>query len=170
MLKNPQKMNANAANPAAAVANKNHMQLKPDIRSATSADYQQLIILLQEENLPVVDIDTGLPHFFVATEGPDIIAGIGMEYYGESALLRSMVTSPAWRNKGLASALTDTLFEYARKKGVRSIYIVTTTAEKYFLQKGFERIERSSVEEQVLQSAEFNGLCPSTAAIMRRSI
>jgi amino-acid N-acetyltransferase len=146
------------------------MQSMPEIRTATAADYQQLATLLQEENLPVIDIDTSLPHFFVATEGADIIAGIGMEYYGGSALLRSMVTAPVWRGRGLASALTETLFEYARKKGVRSIYIVTTTAEKYFLQKGFERIERASVDAGVLQSAEFNGLCPSTAAIMRRPI
>jgi amino-acid N-acetyltransferase len=141
-----------------------------NIRPATAADYNQLIGLLQAESLPVVDIDTGLPHFFVATESPVIVAGIGMEHYGEAALLRSMVTAPAYRGRGLASALIDTLFDYARKKGVRTVYIVTTTAEMYFLEKGFEKIERSSVDRQVLQSAEFNGLCPSTAAIMRRLI
>ena len=146
------------------------MQSKPIIRPATAADYRQLVSLLQEENLPVVDIDKGLPHFFVAADDSIIVAGIGLEHYGEAALLRSMITVPAYRGRGLASDLIDTLFEYAREKGVSSIYIVTTTAEKYFLQKGFERIDRSSVDEQVLQSAEFNGLCPSTAAIMRRSI
>jgi amino-acid N-acetyltransferase len=146
------------------------MQSMPTIRPAMAADYKQLVSLLQEENLPIVDIDKRLPHFFVAVEDPIIVAAIGMEYYGEAALLRSMITAAAYRGRGLASELIDTLFEYAREKGVRSIYIVTTTAEKYFLQKGFERIERSLVDAPVLQSAEFNGLCPSTAAIMRRSI
>jgi amino-acid N-acetyltransferase len=149
---------------------KSEMQMATQIRPATAADYNKLAALLQTEQLPVVDIDTSLPHFFVATNGDDVIAGIGMEHYDKAALLRSMVTAPAWRGRGLASALVDTLFEYAGKAGVRSIYIVTTTAEEYFLQKGFKRIDRSGVDQLVLQSAEFNGLCPSSAAIMVKAM
>lgn len=146
------------------------MQAIANIRPATAADYQQLAALLQAENLPVTDIDRALPHFFVATAGSEIIAGIGMELYGEAMLLRSMVTAPGRRGGGLASALIDTLFHYARGKGVSSVYIVTATAEKFFERKGFVRIERSAVNELVLQSAEFNGLCPSSAAIMIRRL
>jgi amino-acid N-acetyltransferase len=142
----------------------------PYIRPATESDYHELVTLLKQENLPIADIASGLPHFFVATEGTAIVAGIGMEHFGKAALLRSMFTTPAWRNRGLASMLTDTLLQYARQEGAQSIYIVTTTAEKYFLKKGFEPIERSSVDKLVLQSAEFNGLCPSTATIMWRRI
>jgi amino-acid N-acetyltransferase len=136
------------------------------IRPANADDYGQLVTLLQAENLPVTDIDKGLPHFFIATDGLQIVAGIGMEYYGDAALLRSMVTAPEWRGKGLAAALIDTLFQYASNKGARTIYIVTTTAEQYFRKRGFDRLERESVHPLVLQSAEFNGLCPSTAVIM----
>jgi amino-acid N-acetyltransferase len=140
------------------------------IRPATAADYKQLIELLQAENLPVVDIDAELPHFFVAVEEKDIVAGIGLEHYGEAALLRSMVTAPGWRNRGLAATLIDQLIQYAASKSVQKVFAVATTAEKYLQAKGFTRIDRSLVHPMVLQSAEFNGLCPSTAAVLYREL
>src|SRR5690349_15582574 len=141
-----------------------------NIRAATVADYQQVVALLQSENLPVSDLSPELSHFFVAVNENEIVAAIGLEYYDQSALLRSMVTAPPWRNHGLATALIDKLFEYAKSKAVNKIYIITNTAEKYFSQKAFNRIDRSLVDEAVLSSEEFNGLCPSTASIMYRHI
>ena len=144
--------------------------MSPDvtIRAATAADFLAVAALLREANLPVADVDPQLTHFFVGDHNGTILAAIGLEHYGEAALLRSLVTAEAWRNKGLASQLVERLLLYAREKGVRHIYLITTTAEKFFQQKGFEITGRPVVHTALLQSREFNGLCPSTAAVMYR--
>ncbi len=51
-----------------------------------------------------------------------------------------------------------------------SAYLHTTTAESFFPQLGFARIERQDVPLAVQASREFNGICPASAAVMRREL
>lgn len=140
------------------------------IRPANSNDYAEVITLLQQDNLPVEDIDPQLPHFFVSEENGHITAAAGLEVYTEGALLRSVVVHISKRNQGLASRLLEELFPYATRQSINKLFLITTTAEKYFLQKGFIKTGRDNVPASVLQSKEFNGLCPSSATIMFRSL
>ena len=140
------------------------------IRPTTKLDYSKVCALLQSESLPTVDIETDLPHFFVKTENDEIVGSIGLELYGRSALLRSMMVLPAHRNKGIASGLVQELTHYAKTKGVHQLFLITNTAENYFQKQGFIRIPRENVETIVLRSKEFNGLCPASSAIMMKKI
>jgi len=56
----------------------------------------------------------------------------------------------------------------AREDGIDEVYLLTTTAEKYFPRFGFARTTRAAVPETVKESAEFRGACPDTAVVMRR--
>jgi N-acetylglutamate synthase-like GNAT family acetyltransferase len=140
------------------------------IRPATEQDYSQVCALLQSESLPIVDLEKELPHFFVKMENDGIVGSIGLELYERSALLRSMIVNPAYRNKGIASELVHELASYAKGKGVKNLFLITNTAENYFRKQGFIRIERENVEMAVLQSKEFNGLCPASSVIMMKKI
>ena len=140
------------------------------IRSATEKDYLTVRDLLQSESLPTIDLDRNLSHFFVMTDENEIVGSIGMEVYEDSALLRSMVVSSSHRNKGIASALVTELTRYAREKNVTTIYLITNTAEEYFKKAGFKSIPREEVKDSVLQSQEFNGLCPTSSAIMMKHL
>jgi amino-acid N-acetyltransferase len=140
------------------------------IRATTAQDYADVCSLLQSERLPIIDLKTDLPHFFVKTIGGEIIGSIGMEHYGQSGLLRSMIVSPAFRNKGIASELVNQLTGYAKHRGVKKLFLITNTAEDYFQRFGFIRIPRDIVEKEVLQSQEFNGLCPASSAIMMKQL
>ena len=157
-------------NPAAAVVNKLIMEQTITIRTATQHDYPAVTALLQQEKLPVEDVDKALSHFVVATiEG--VVAGTaGLELYSRDALLRSVAVSKSQRNLGLAGQLLDSLVSYAGKQGVQKLFLLTNTAEEYFERKGFTKIDWKEVPEAVAQSKEFNGLCPSSAVAMVRSL
>lgn len=140
------------------------------VRKANRNDYYPVTALLQENELPTEDIQRELLHFMVA-EADDVLAGsAGLECFDEYALLRSVVIGKSYRNLGLATQLVNSLFEHAKQQGVKKIFLITNTAETYFERKGFTKTSREEVPAAVLQSREFNGLCPSSATIMVRSL
>ncbi len=144
------------------------MEIK--IRPATTNDAGSVFELLQNNNLPVIDIDKALPDFFVAEADNQIAGVIGLEKYDHYGLLRSMTTNAAYRNQGIASKLVDALFRHANMLGLKEIYLLTETAKDYFLKKAFVPIERNEVPDSVKESPEFSHLCPTSATIMKKSI
>lgn len=140
------------------------------IRATTEQDYPRVCTLLQSEDLPTIDLDKHLPHFFVKTINDEIVGSIGMEHYGQSGLLRSMIVGLSFRNKGIASELVNKLTQYARDQGLKKLFLITNTAEDYFQKFGFIKVSREQVEKEVLQSKEFNGLCPASSAIMMKQL
>jgi amino-acid N-acetyltransferase len=81
-----------------------------------------------------------------------------------------MVVDRNHRNQSHAKRLLTTLLRYAEEKQVRKIYLITTTAEAYFMSKGFTVIDRQLVPSGILASPEFSTLCPSTATIMIKQL
>ena len=129
------------------------------------------VALLQAQGLPVADItDEHLEHFFFVGSDGSPTGLVGLELYGSDALLRSLVVGENTRGKGWGSALTDHAEQYAASKGVRSIYLLTTTAETFFQRLGYERIERSKAPSSIERTREFAGLCPASSAFMVKSL
>jgi amino-acid N-acetyltransferase len=129
------------------------------------------VALLQAQGLPVSDISAEhLEHFFFAGSDGSPTGLVGLELYGTDALLRSLVVDENFRGKGLGSTLINYAEQYAASKGVRSIYLLTTTAEAFFKRLGYERIERSHAPTSIQQTREFAGLCPASSAFMLKSI
>lgn len=126
-------------------------------------------LLLQEE-LPVDDIKEGGPVFFIARDEEEVVAVIGLETFGELGFLRSMATRPANRNQGFATLLYEKLLYAARSAGLREIWLLTTAAEKFFVSKGFEKIDRNISPEPIQQTAEFTTLCAPSAIVMKKDI
>ena len=54
--------------------------------------------------------------------------------------------------------------------GIRTLYLLTLTAEVYFSAKSFETVERSVVPHGIRDTAEFRDLCPESAVCMRKII
>ena len=129
------------------------------------------VALLQEQGLPVSDI-TGehLEHFFFVGSDGSPTALVGLELYGTDALLRSLVVAANVRRKGLGATIVDHAEQYAASKGVRSIYLLTTTAEAFFKRLGYERVERSNAPPSIERTREFAGLCPASSAFMLKSL
>jgi amino-acid N-acetyltransferase len=138
------------------------------IRAATPGDFGDIVRLLEAADLPRAGLKPTLPDFLVAEEGSRIVGAIGLELYGEYALLRSAVVAEGRRDTGLGTDLVESLLRRAEVRGAREIYLLTTTAERFFPRFGFSAISRGEVAGPVQASEEFQGACPDSAVVMRR--
>jgi len=140
------------------------------IRSATKSDLAAVEDLLKASDLPIDGVRDNFSGFVVADDDGAITGAIGLEKYGSVALLRSAVVSPDHRGSGVGRKLVEQLLERAEEAGVDELYLLTTTAEKYFPRFGFTRTTRAAVPDAVKVSAEFRGACPDTAVVMTRRV
>lgn len=127
--------------------------------------------MLDEAGLPASDItDAHCDHFFYAGSAtrPDGIVGI--ELLGEAGLLRSLAVRGDARGSGLGSGLVRGVEDYARSRGVRAIYLLTTTAEKFFEARGYGIVARDAAPAAIRSTREFAGICPASSAFMLKRI
>jgi len=123
--------------------------------------------LLSESGLPIEDITAQhLHHFFGCGSGPELEGVIGLELFGEAALLRSLAVTASRRDSGLGSRLVAHAEGHAQEQGVQSLFLLTTTAEKFFLRRGYSRIPRDEAPAAIKSTSEFSGICPVSSAFM----
>jgi N-acetylglutamate synthase-like GNAT family acetyltransferase len=148
------------------------IQTMPDlrIRHASKNDLPKIIELLDTLHLPTEGVSSHIEHFLISESQGEVIGTIGLEIYDKTALLRSAAVVAKYQNKGIGNRLYNVLQSYAQQIGVREFVLLTTTAKDYFIGKGFEIIERESINKGVLDSAEFKGACPATTIMMRKMI
>jgi N-acetylglutamate synthase-like GNAT family acetyltransferase len=153
---------SNTTTPTAATA--------AQVRPATPDDLAAVERLLAASGLPLDGVREALPTFVVAAAGGDVVGVAGLERCRENALLRSVAVADTWRSRGVGRALVARVVADAEARGVRALYLLTTTAERYFPAFGFREIDRAEVPEDVRATAEFRGACPASATVMTRPI
>jgi amino-acid N-acetyltransferase len=99
--------------------------------------------------------------------GGDVVGVAGLEVCRDNALLRSVAVAPAWRSHGVGRALVARVIEDASARGVRELYLLTTTAERYFPAFGFQATPRETAPDDIRATGEFQGACPASATVMR---
>ncbi len=77
---------------------------------------------------------------------------------------------PVHQGRGIGIALTDAALNLAQARGVGDVFLLTTTAERFFPRFGFERITREEVPPSVRASIEFASACPESAVVMRKRL
>jgi amino-acid N-acetyltransferase len=123
--------------------------------------------LLSESGLPIEDITSQhLHHFFGCGSGLELDGLVGLELYSDVALLRSLAVAAAHRRFGLGSRLVAHAERIAQDHGVKSLYLLTTTAESFFLRRGYVRIPREDAPPAIIGTKEFGGICPLSSAFM----
>jgi len=142
------------------------------IRIANEADLCEIESLLRANNLPVEDVSSALIEgFLVAESASGSVIGIGgLEQLGSSVLLRSLAVAREARGTGIARALVARLEDNARSCGRQDVWLLTTTAERFFERAGYERVSREDVPGEVRLCRQFAALCPSTASCMRKRL
>lgn len=138
------------------------------IRAATMDDLPAVERLLVESELPLDGVRDALPGFMVAEAGDDIVGVAGLEVCRTNALLRSVAVRPEWRSRGLGRSLVTRVIEDAEARGLEALYLLTTTAERYFPSFGFHDVGRDQVPADVRETKEFQGACPASATVMCR--
>lgn len=135
---------------------------------ARDSDLDDVLSLLENSSLPSAGVEEHFENFLVARdEARRFLGCIGLEAYGDVGLLRSLAVTTDSRGSGIGRALVERLFAEARGRGVRTLYLLTTTAERYFPRFGFERLPRAEADPSLLASEELRGACPDTAVLMR---
>ena len=140
------------------------MSASPSIDAADPADLPAIRALLRDAGLPVDDLTGGDPvRFWLIRDASGPIGTIALERYEDVALLRSLAVRSDHRGEGLARALVLHAERQATAEGIRSLYLLTTTASDLFARLGYERIARTQAPEAAQRTAQFRSLCPDSA-------
>jgi amino-acid N-acetyltransferase len=127
--------------------------------------------LLEAARLPTADLtDAHCEHFFYAGSSREPTGLVGLELFGDVALLRSLVVAPGRRGTGEGTALLKHAEDHARAQGVRDLFLLTTTAEAFFVKHGYTRTARESAPAAIRMTREFGSICPASAAFMSRKL
>jgi len=145
----------------------------PRLRAQPLAVWERdgLKAALSKAGLPAADI--GDPHvlFWRFETTDDVPVGFGgLEIHDGDALLRSVVTLPPLRQRGMASAIVAMLEAEAALHRCRAIYLLTTSETDFFARCGYAACERKSVPEAVRASRQFTLLCPADATVMAKPL
>lgn len=141
------------------------------IRDANAGDRDAVHALLVRASLPPDGLDEQFGDAYaVAESGGEIVGAAGVEVYGGAGLLRSVAVHPGWRGRGIGIGLTRDRLEWARKRGIGTVFLLTDTAAGYFPRLGFAPVARDEVPEEVRASLQFATVCPSTASVLALSL
>jgi amino-acid N-acetyltransferase len=123
--------------------------------------------LLNESQLISSDLTPEhLRHFFGlgTKEEPDGV--VGLELFDTVALLRSLAVISSRRGVGLGSKLIAHAEDYARNLGIKSLYLLTNTAESFFKHRGYKCTGRDDAPSAIRETKEFSEICPVSSAFM----
>lgn len=140
------------------------------LTEADAADLDRVEALLAANGLPTSDLRSGSGRFYLARDGDAVVGAGGVERDGSDALLRSVVIEESSRGEGYGTALCTALEERARREGVETLYLLTTTAAGFFERLGYEAVDRESVPSAIRSTTEFADLCPSSATCLCKRI
>jgi amino-acid N-acetyltransferase len=137
------------------------------IEAARDGDLPAVRDLLARLDLPLDEIDDHVQTMLVAREEGQVVGTAALELYADGALLRSVAVDPVRQGRRLGHRLTEAALRLARTHGAETVFLLTTTAERFFPRFGFEEVTRDEVPASVQASVEFRSACPSSAIVMR---
>lgn len=140
------------------------------IRPAIPDDLPAVEALLVASGLPTAGVAGALGSFLVATHDDAIVGVVGVEQCCGYGLLRSTAVDASWRSRGLGRRLVERAIAGAESAGLQALYLLTTTAERYFPSFGFSVTTRDEVPDVVRDTVEFRSACPASAVVMVRPL
>jgi amino-acid N-acetyltransferase len=145
------------------------------LRQGRPADWAAVHALLTDAGLPVDDLDqVSMVRFTVATRPSmhteSLTGAIGLQSFDEVGLLRSLVVAQSARSAGCGSKLVQAVEHIANEARLSQLWLLTTTAKRYFENRGFQAVARELAPPAIRQTAEFTSLCPNSAVLMMKSL
>lgn len=140
------------------------------IEPARDGDLPQVRALLDRVHLPLAGVDDAVKTMVVARDGGSVIGTAALELHADGALLRSVAVDPDRQGSHIGHQLIEAALRLAASRGAATVYLLTTTAERFFPRFGFEPIGREDVPVSVRTSIEFRSACPASATVMRAQL
>jgi phosphinothricin acetyltransferase len=136
------------------------------LEAARPSDLAAVLALLDRTGLPQEGVVAVLSTTAVARKACQVVGCAALEIYGNAALLRSVAVTSDARGRGLGRQLVEDRLQEARRRGIQHVYLLTETAQDYFLRFGFHPIDRAAVVPAIHASVEWTSACPVSAQAM----
>jgi amino-acid N-acetyltransferase len=137
------------------------------IERGQTRDLGAICQLLDLASLPHEDVtEELLQHFLIARLNTRIIGVVGLERYQDVALLRSLAVAKEHSGVGYGKLLVAAAEELAADMKIKSTYLLTTTADRFFEGLGFRRLQRDEAPPAIKSCHQFASLCPASAVLM----
>lgn len=137
------------------------------LRQASLDDWSEVAMLLKRCGLPADDTQETIEAFQVALDKGRIVGCAAVEQGGRSVVVRSAAVDFAYRDRGIASRLIETLLLRARGTGAHEAYLLSTTAPLYFARWGFSLFPAEKAPAEVRASTVFRNAERTSALCMR---
>src|SRR3989442_1051920 len=85
-------------------------------------------------------------------------------------MLRPGAAAPGRAGPGPGQELPRHALALARRRNIRTVYLLTETAGGFFPRFGFRAIPRDTVDPAVQRSVEFTSACPTSALVMVKQV
>ncbi len=128
-----------------------------------------LVAALSKAGLPVEDVKEPGPLFWRFERDDTPVGFGGLEIHGDQALLRSVVTLPPVRKRGIGRAIVSALEVEARVRHCRAVWLLAP-APDFFLRLGYRQCERVEMPKALQETAQFTRLCPASAIVMSKRL
>src|SRR5688572_3426050 len=92
-------------------------------------------------------------NFWLMLDKGQVVGTIALIDIGNSeAVLRKMFVHPAYRGSGVAQGLLETLLEWCRKNGIKTVFLVTIdimkAAHRFYEKNGFIKLDKVKLPSQ----------------------
>ena len=135
------------------------------LRPAVVSDRAAVDVLLGAEGLPVEGLST--EDAVVALRDGAVVGAVGLERFGASTMLRSLVVAPGARRNGIGRRLVIAALEVARWTGAAEIHLYTENTQSFFSGFGFQPVSGELIKTACAESQLVSGQCCTTATAMR---
>jgi amino-acid N-acetyltransferase len=126
---------------------------------------------LVKAGLPADDVGESDRLFWRFETTDDVPVGFGgLEVHDRQALLRSVVTLPPLRGRGIGRAIIAALEAEAGLRGCRDVFLVTAGPTDLFFRLGYVACEHVQVPPAIRATREFAVLGPASASVMVKQL
>jgi amino-acid N-acetyltransferase len=137
------------------------------LKLAVNKEFDKALKLLENNHLPTSDIGDNV-ELYTVYDHQNLIGTIGLEPFNSEGLLRSVCFDFEAQNKGFGSKILTIFEAQIREKGIKNLYLLTTTAQRFFEKNNYKVISREDVSDAIRQTTEFKGVCPTSAIVMKK--
>ncbi|MFC0186972.1 GNAT family N-acetyltransferase [Fictibacillus aquaticus] len=125
------------------------------LRQAMAFESGDILSLVGKAGLTAEGIQESIGNYLVVENSDgETIGTVGLERMGEDGLLRSFVLKQDYSTESLLLKLMDKILVYSKKKGVKTIYLLTKSVS-FFEQLSFIPVKNEEIPEHIKNSAHY---------------
>ena len=126
--------------------------------------------LLQDAGLNSTDLQADKTSLWGYFTGEKLTGIIGLECYGDIGLLRSLAVHETDRQQGIGQKLVTYLEQQAQDRHIKTLYLLTQTAEPFFRHQGYTITPRNDAPDAIRNTSQFAGLCPASSQLLSKQL